>query len=95
MWNNYLGVDIFAPGMNILSSYIDTTGGGAVDSTFEASGTSMASPHVCGLAAYIMSKDPSLDTPSKVDRQLKAMASQGQIDPSTLRNSVNLLAHLA
>ncbi|KAK2747191.1 subtilisin-like serine protease [Onygenales sp. PD_40] len=40
-------VDVFAPGVDIVSTYI---GGG----TESLSGTSMASPHACGLGAYLI-----------------------------------------
>ncbi|WWD21497.1 hypothetical protein CI109_105983 [Kwoniella shandongensis] len=43
-------VDIFAPGLNILSTW---TGGNQTTNTI--SGTSMASPHICGLLAYLVS----------------------------------------
>jgi len=43
-------VDIFAPGLNILSTW---TGGNETSNTI--SGTSMASPHICGLLAYLLS----------------------------------------
>ncbi|AFR97590.1 cerevisin [Cryptococcus neoformans C23] len=43
-------VDVFAPGLNILSTWI---GGNSTTNTI--SGTSMASPHVCGLLAYLLS----------------------------------------
>ncbi|KAK5659109.1 hypothetical protein OQA88_1199 [Cercophora sp. LCS_1] len=42
-------VDIFAPGVDVLSSWI----GGATE-TETISGTSMASPHIAGLAAYLL-----------------------------------------
>ncbi|KAI7861374.1 serine protease [Spinellus fusiger] len=44
-------VDVFAPGMNILSAWK-----GGDYATKMISGTSMASPHVAGLAAYLLSK---------------------------------------
>ena len=47
-------VDVFAPGLNILSTYI-----GSNESTTTMSGTSMASPHTAGLLAYLLSIYPS------------------------------------
>ncbi|KIY46221.1 serine-type endopeptidase [Fistulina hepatica ATCC 64428] len=47
-------VDVFAPGLNIISTYIP-----AEDSVATLSGTSMASPHVAGLIAYLLSIYPS------------------------------------
>ena len=49
-------VDIFAPGLNILSTY---KGGKYAVATL--SGTSMASPHTAGLLAYLMSIYPSVE----------------------------------
>lgn len=49
-FSNYgAGVDSFAPGVDVLSSWI-----GGVDQTNTISGTSMASPHVAGLGAYLL-----------------------------------------
>jgi cerevisin len=47
-------VDVFAPGLNILSTYI-----GSETATNTLSGTSMASPHTAGLIAYLLSLYPS------------------------------------
>ena len=47
-------VDVFAPGLNILSTWI-----GAEDARNTISGTSMASPHTAGLLAYLLSIHPS------------------------------------
>ncbi|RDB25302.1 Subtilisin-like serine protease pepC [Hypsizygus marmoreus] len=47
-------VDVFAPGLNILSTYI-----GSSTATSTLSGTSMASPHTAGLLAYLLSIYPS------------------------------------
>lgn len=49
--------DIFAPGLNILSTWI-----GSKYATNTISGTSMASPHVCGLLAYFLSLQPASDS---------------------------------
>lgn len=61
-------VDIFAPGVNVQSVGIETT-----SSTATLSGTSMASPHVAGLAAYLMALE-GLDTPAQVVARIKALA---------------------
>jgi cerevisin len=47
-------VDIFAPGLNILSTYT-----GSKTATTSLSGTSMASPHTAGVLAYLLSIYPS------------------------------------
>jgi len=46
-------VDVFGPGLNILSAWI-----GSRTATNTISGTSMASPHVAGLMAYFLSLEP-------------------------------------
>jgi cerevisin len=47
-------VDVFAPGLNILSTWI-----GSDSAMNTISGTSMASPHTAGLLAYLLSIYPS------------------------------------
>lgn len=50
-------VDVFGPGVNILSTYI-----GYPEATASMSGTSMASPHVVGLLTYFLSLYPETDS---------------------------------
>jgi cerevisin len=51
-------VHVFAPGHNIISTYI-----GSDTATATLSGTSMASPHTAGLMAYLLSLYPSVFHP--------------------------------
>lgn len=66
-------VDIFAPGLNILSTYI-----GSDSATAILSGTSMASPHVAGLLTYFLSLAPSSDS----------LFSSGVITPKQLKENI-------
>ena len=74
--------DIFAPGLNILSTWI-----GSNYSTNTISGTSMASPHVCGLLAYYLSLQPAADsafavtelTPAKLKKDIISVATTGAL----------------
>ena len=49
--------DVFAPGLSILSTWI-----GSKYAVNTISGTSMASPHICGLVAYYLSLQPAADS---------------------------------
>jgi subtilisin family serine protease len=47
-------IDVAAPGVNILSTFLD-------DTFSSSDGTSMACPHVAGVAALVLSRDPFLN----------------------------------
>ncbi|KAI9293897.1 putative subtilisin-like protease precursor [Neoconidiobolus thromboides FSU 785] len=75
-------VDVIAPGVDILSTWND-------GNTNTISGTSMATPHVAGLAAYFLSKQTL--TNAQVAQKITSLATQGAIsDPGT--DTPNLLA---
>jgi len=59
-------VDIFAPGSNIKAPWI-----GSNTATRTISGTSMASPHVCGGAALYLGMNPDLTPTELVEKMLK------------------------
>lgn len=77
-------VDIFAPGLNVLSTYI-----GSETATATLSGTSMASPHVAGLLTYFLSLQPDSDseyfhaaggiTPSQLKKKLIAYSTKNAL----------------
>lgn len=86
--------DIFAPGLNVLSTWI-----GSKYATNIISGTSMASPHICGLLAYFLSLQPAADsayavadiTPKQMKANMIAIATEGALTniPS---DTANILA---
>lgn len=80
------GVDVFAPGVNVLSSYI-----GGNSATASLSGTSMATPHTVGLALYLMALE-GLSTPAAVTNRIKALAVTGKVTGS-LSGSPNLFIY--
>lgn len=86
--------DIFAPGVDIMSTWK-----GSKYAVNTISGTSMASPHIAGLLAYLLSLQPSKDSdyamsaisPKKLKASLISIATRGSLSdvPS---DTPNLLA---
>ncbi|WJK36687.1 S8 family peptidase [Solwaraspora sp. WMMA2065] len=71
-------VDIFAPGVDIVSAGLDSD-----TAAVPASGTSMAAPHVTGAAALILADHPDY-TPAQVTAELLAEATPGVVtNPGT------------
>lgn len=66
-------LDLFAPGSDILSAWYSSS-----SSTRTISGTSMASPHVAGVASLYMSLNPQA-TPAQVAAALVAGAAAGKV----------------
>ncbi|MBD3654404.1 S8 family serine peptidase [Kangiella sp.] len=77
-------LDIYAPGSSITSAWHD---GG----TNTISGTSMASPHVAGVAALYLADNPSA-TPSQVDSAIEGAATTGKVTDAKT-GSPNLLLY--
>ncbi|KAK7678555.1 hypothetical protein QCA50_018427 [Cerrena zonata] len=66
-------VDLFAPGQNVISSWI-----GSTTATNNISGTSMATPHVAGLIAYLIGRDGNA-SPATISNTLKSLSVKGVI----------------
>ncbi|KAI0124714.1 subtilisin-like serine protease [Xylariales sp. AK1849] len=87
-------VDIFGPGLSIQSTWI-----GSKTAINTISGTSMASPHLCGLTAYYLSLYPSKDseygmasiTPEKLKKNIISVATKGALSDIP-KDTPNLLA---
>jgi subtilisin family serine protease len=77
-------LDLFAPGSGITSAWHTSN-----SATNTISGTSMASPHVAGVAALVLAGSPSL-TPDQVSSAIVAAATTGKVT-SPGRNSPNRL----
>ncbi|KAF9887767.1 Basic amino-acid permease [Aspergillus nanangensis] len=78
-------VDLFAPGENIKSAWI-----GSNTATNTISGTSMATPHIVGLAVYLMSLE-DLSSPKAATDKILSLATKGVV--SNVSGSPNLLAY--
>ncbi|KAK1993021.1 subtilase [Colletotrichum falcatum] len=81
-------VDIFAPGVNILSAGIKSS-----TATNVLSGTSMASPHVAGLAAYLMSLEDLTTVKSLTDRMLALATASGASVKGNTAGTTDLIAN--
>jgi len=79
-------VDVFAPGSSITSAWYTSN-----SATNTISGTSMASPHVAGIAALYLAENPSA-SPTAVENAIYSSASQNKIS-SIGSGSPNLLAY--
>jgi len=79
-------VDIFAPGVNVISSWI-----GSTTATNNISGTSMATPHVAGLIAYLIGLRGNV-SPAAMSTQLKSLALNGVLT-GIPAGTINALAH--
>jgi len=84
-------VDVFAPGSDITAAWI-----GSPSATRTISGTSMASPHIAGIAA-LMRADVPQATATEIQKSLVGSATSGEIDlmcpgSGTCVQSPNLMA---
>lgn len=64
-------VDVFAPGLNIESVWNSND-----HATNTISGTSMASPHVAGLAAYLLALSPEGTTPKQIKDKILELSTR-------------------
>lgn len=67
-------VDVYAPGVTTYSSYYNSDTAYAI-----ASGTSMATPHISGLLAYLLAADPSLNDPATLKARVVSLAVTGYL----------------
>ncbi|KAK4142865.1 serine protease [Dichotomopilus funicola] len=81
-------VDVFAPGVDVLSVGIQTD-----TSTQTLSGTSMASPHVAGLAAYLMALENITGVQDVSDRIKELAQATGAQVKGAPRGTTTLIAN--
>lgn len=92
VWNSQQGsnygrpVDIYAPGEDVLSTWI-----GSNTATNTITGTSMATPHIAGLALYLAVLE-NLNTPAAVTNRLKQLGTVNKVVGNPA-NTVNLLSY--
>jgi len=88
-------VDIFGPGLSIQSTWI-----GSKTAINTISGTSMASPHICGLLTYFLSLQPASDSeygmasisPAKLKKAMIELATRDALSDIP-KDTPNLLAY--
>ena len=88
-WTNYGDcIDVFAPGLSIVSAY--NTDDAA---TATLSGTSMSTPHVAGVAALVLAEAPGA-TPQEVRDVIVAGATQNVVKPHSLNTGATPNNHV-
>ncbi|KAF2169741.1 hypothetical protein M409DRAFT_52248 [Zasmidium cellare ATCC 36951] len=79
-------VDIHGPGVDITSAWI-----GSNSAVNTISGTSMATPHIAGLAVYLKALESGLDSVSAITARIIELATEGQV--SDVMGSPNLIGY--
>ncbi|MBO2620449.1 S8 family peptidase [Shewanella algae] len=82
-------LDIYAPGSSITSAWYNSN-----SATNTISGTSMASPHVAGVAALYLAENPDL-SPTQLTNLLVSRASSGKVGDAKTGSPNKLLYSLA
>jgi serine protease len=82
-------LDIYAPGSSITSAWYTSN-----SATNTISGTSMAAPHVAGVAAVYLNETPNM-TPTQVTGMLSSRASNGKVSDAKTGSPNALLYSLA
>ncbi|KAF3170316.1 hypothetical protein TWF225_010440 [Orbilia oligospora] len=86
-FSNYgTSVDIFAPGQNVLSAWYTSN-----TALKYRDGTSMAAPHVAGIAAYLLSSKVSYQSPLTIRNRIVTLSRKGYISKAGT-GTVNRLA---